>query len=113
MTTRTEMTSLERAEADLDGDLVTFTADLMDILGMLSTELSSTQMEDLDKLARKLVRQGQDVVVARLKEKAYECRVGYENSGADQTIDADTWDNAVQAADPSEYDIFWMREWTR
>lgn len=112
MTTRAQMTAVERAEYDLDNDRVTFAADVLDRLGITESEVTNQQMEELDKLARQLIRKAQNVVVDRIKTKAAECRAEYENSGADQTIDADTWDDAVQAADPSEYDVFWMRTWT-
>lgn len=108
MNPKAKITPVERAEAELDGDLLTFVADLNDScdLGVPESKIAM-----VDARVREAVAKAQAVIVARLKSRAYEVMESYRNSGADETLDADTWDAAVQAADPSRYDVMWMREW--
>lgn len=108
MNSRATMTPTDRAEADLRETLSGAITDLA-VAVALSEETETELREHLDEVIRK----AQDVIVNRLKDRAYEVRRGYDNSGADETVDADTWDAAVEAADPAEYDIMWMRTWKR
>jgi hypothetical protein len=106
MNTKAKITAIGRAEAELEELLSDAVVDLE-----ITTPLSNEVEAELRRNLEKIVGAAQDVVLARLKTRAYEVRESYRNSGADETVDADTWDAAVEAADPNGYDILWMRGW--
>ncbi len=96
---RPRLSAVERAEAELAEDR----RDLGDH--------ATVQPDDFDGFEDRLanvVRSAQNVILARLKTKAIEVSGSYDNSP-----ETDAWEDAIQAADPSEYSIGWEREWQR
>jgi hypothetical protein len=106
MKSRAKIDHIERAEAELREEVSTTTTDLA-----IRVALSEEAENELSRHLDEIVAKAQNLVVARLKTRCFEVRESYRNSGAEKTVDADTWDSAVEAADPAAYDIMWMREW--
>lgn len=110
MTTDTKLTAAERAEAELEEEL-RFVGPELEAEGV---ELTEAQSRWLEAKTRQITRLAQNVVLARLKARAYEVSESHRNSGGGEAIDAenDAWDDAVHVADPSEYEVSWMRSYT-
>lgn len=104
--TKAKITPTERAEAVLEENtflLLTDLSHVVDLSGVVEAELR----ENLERV----VRAAQDIVLARLKTRAYEVRNAAHASGADGVDVAELWDAAVEVGDPARYDITWMRTW--
>lgn len=99
---RARLSAVERAEAELDEERRE--------LAVYAT-LCPSDLDGFEDRLNNVVRAAQDIVLARLKTKAYDVWAGYVNTGEDDTPDLDAWDDALQTADHSAYDILWKREW--
>lgn len=106
-----KLTPVERAEFDVE----LAETELFAVLNQAGVSLSPDQATELTQAASKLVAAAQAVVVTRLKTKAYEEEEKLRNTdpGPDERAAAEAWDDAVQVADPSEYNLRWMQTWTR